>query len=426
MLKSQELQIKMSDVRNALNTSLTEETPDVEKRNENVQTLIKLESEYKAALALEATEMRQHEEGSETSISPYLRLKEKVSIGNYIDAALQMRQLDGAEAEFNKELGISQMGSNLPVELIAPAVEMRVDAVTSPGVVNRYPAGRFLDRVMAGTHATYLGISYDDVAVGQPIHTIMTGGTEAGMVAPGEQHDAIAATFTTATLTPKRLSARYVWRVEDVAKLAGLEAALQRDLSRVMAEHMDYSILMGDTDATGTAADIEGLTADTNVDTIDIDFYSGAAEPYGIEVEKVMRAFSAQVDGYYARTMQEMRILIAAHINSTALSSFTDKTVTTEFAIETLRRAGLTWQVHEKLGGAVAAGRLADNAVVGFASRPIHRTGVAVAAMWPTVSLIRDPYSGAGKGEIALTATGLWDFKVLRQKSFFKITLDNS
>ena len=46
--------------------------------------------------------------------------------------------------------------------------------------------------------------------------------------------------------------------------------------------------------------------------------------------------------------------------------------------------------------------------------------------MWPTVSLIRDPYTGAGKGEIALTALALWDFKILRSESFYKVTNDES
>ena len=44
--------------------------------------------------------------------------------------------------------------------------------------------------------------------------------------------------------------------------------------------------------------------------------------------------------------------------------------------------------------------------------------GRAVSPMWPSIGLIRDPYSGAAKGEIVLTATVLFNFKILDESGF--------
>ena len=300
---------------------------------------------------------------------------------------------------------------------------MRVDAVTSPGVVNRQPGGRFLDRVMQDTYAAFLGITFDSVAVGTPIHTVMTGGTTAAMVEPGAQHDAAAATFAIATLTPKRMSARYVWRVEDVAKLEGLEAALQRDLSRVMAINMDNALISGQDSAGGAEADIGGIVGEANAQTVDIDLY-GANAAAGVEVAKILAGFAGLVDGTYAKELTELRTLMTVDVNQLAISTFMAGNQNNMTQRAVLRQAGLDWVVHETLGGGGVA--VPDNGVAAVGSRPRHREGVAVQAVWPTVSLIRDPYTGAGKGEIALTALALWDFKILRSESFYKVTNDES
>ena len=35
--------------------------------------------------------------------------------------------------------------------------------------------------------------------------------------------------------------------------------------------------------------------------------------------------------------------------------------------------------------------------------------GDSIAAVWPAIELIRDPYTAAAKGQVALTAITLWD-----------------
>ena len=55
----------------------------------------------------------------------------------------------------------------------------------------------------------------------------------------------------------------------------------------------------------------------------------------------------------------------------------------------------------------------------------IHANGLGdlniVAAVWEAGELIRDPYSGAAKGEVALTLCYLWDFGIPRTDNFARI-----
>ena len=44
-----------------------------------------------------------------------------------------------------------------------------------------------------------------------------------------------------------------------------------------------------------------------------------------------------------------------------------------------------------------------------------------VAAVWEAAQLIRDPYTGAKSGEVALTLSHLWGFKLPRPSNFARV-----
>ena len=56
-----------------------------------------------------------------------------------------------------------------------------------------------------------------------------------------------------------------------------------------------------------------------------------------------------------------------------------------------------------------------------FIGRGRGITGAGVAAVWNAGELIRDPYSGAAKGEIALTLNYLWGLKFPRPTQFARL-----
>ena len=83
---------------------------------------------------------------------------------------------------------------------------------------------------------------------------------------------------------------------------------------------------------------------------------------------------------------------------------------------EFLRRFGLSWVTRGEIEAATTADKFA--AFVGL-SRGLE--GAGVAAVWEAGELIRDPYSGAAKGEVALTLSYLWNFGLPRASNFARI-----
>ena len=49
-----------------------------------------------------------------------------------------------------------------------------------------------------------------------------------------------------------------------------------------------------------------------------------------------------------------------------------------------------------------------------YASLGMGLRGAVAMPVWDSVTLLRDPYSGAAEGQVALTASGMWNFKILR------------
>ena len=83
---------------------------------------------------------------------------------------------------------------------------------------------------------------------------------------------------------------------------------------------------------------------------------------------------------------------------------------------EFLMRWGLGWVTRGEIEAATAADDF--GAFVGL-GRGLDGSGVA--AVWEAGELIRDPYSGAAKGEVALTLCYLWDFALPRASNFARV-----
>ena len=67
--------------------------------------------------------------------------------------------------------------------------------------------------------------------------------------------DAEAGAFTGFSLDPIRLTARYLFRVEDTYRLRNFESILRRDLAAVMSDQMDNQVINGD----GVAPNVNGF-----------------------------------------------------------------------------------------------------------------------------------------------------------------------
>ena len=81
-----------------------------------------------------------------------------------------------------------------------------------------------------------------------------------------------------------------------------------------------------------------------------------------------------------------------------------------------LRTAGLSWMARGEIEADTANGDFGA-----FVGRARGIDGASVAAVWEAGELIRDPYSGAAKGEVALTLCYLWNFGLVRATNFARI-----
>ena len=225
-----------------------------------------LEVEYRdsgiklqALLAVEADERQQAErEAAELgSLDPETRevaaLRSKSSVCSYVKAALEMRALDGPEAELNSALS---MGSHqFPLEMLAPPEQRQTTAVDVS--VNQ---GSWLDRLFNGTAAQYLGVTFQSVGSGVASFPVTTAGATAAQLDKSGAAAAAAWTVGITELRPKRNAVNAIFSIEDVARIGpGLEAALQRDLRSAMIEGVDRVIFKGDLTPTAAGADIVGL-----------------------------------------------------------------------------------------------------------------------------------------------------------------------
>ena len=243
------------------------------------------------------------------------------------------------------------------------------------------------------------------VPVGAANYPIMTGGATASQVAVETRVDSDAATFTGHDLSPLRLSARYRFAIEDTAKLPNFEAALRMDLDSVISDQMDHQIINGN----GTAPNVRGFVHELTTVT----------NPTAVTTwAQHLKDFTDQVDGINAFELMHLRSVITKE-------AFT--------YLETLFRTGTTDNgpresaceyVKSRTASQMVSSRMPHTAnnstgLIALSSYPGRN---AVAPLWRSMEVIRDPYSHAAEGQVALTAIVLWNFKVLREAgwSLFK------
>ena len=125
MRRIAEIQLRQSEIRQAVNGN--EELPD--ERAEELRTeATALEEEYRALLR-EAEADREKREAD----AQFGQLQDRIECRNYLAAVVNDRSVDGAEAEFNKELQLGDRGQMPWAALVAreDRQEERADAVAS-------------------------------------------------------------------------------------------------------------------------------------------------------------------------------------------------------------------------------------------------------------------------------------------------------
>ena len=210
----------------------------------------------------------------------------------------------------------------------------------------------------------------------------MTGGTTADVRSDGVAKDAEEATFTTKTISPVRAQARYLFGVETTVRVDGVENALRADARSVLADKLDSLAINGQAAVTDTSPAVEGILSAITAPT-DPTSSAGADE--------FLDAFLDRIDGKYSVDASNVRLLINADAYKRARKQ---KTSTGDFLF----------------GRLPATDRIRASANLPATSSTISQgltyTGGRVGMyqpVWRGIQVVRDPYTRAANGQVALT-----------------------
>ena len=328
-------------------------------------------------------------------------LRAKSSVTAYVKAAVEMRSVDGAEREYNSAL---KMGvDRFPLALLAPEERQTtaVDVSITPQT--------WLDRLFDQTAAQRLGVSFRSVQPGVASFPVTTAGASATQLDKSGAAAAAAWTIGITEMKPKRNSVSAIFSIEDVQRIGpGLEDALQRDLRSALVEGIDATIFKGDATPTAAAADVVGLqTAAISEFTL--------TQTNKVKGGMVLAALAAYIDGRHATSPADINIVLSVGSNVLWMTQ-AQSAVENQTIAQFLRESGISWSTRGGIDTNTANGDF--GAYVGL-NQGVE--GAAIAAVWESASMLRDPWSGSTKGEVGIVLNTLWDFAIPRPANFKRL-----
>ena len=432
MTNKQKLEIRLSEVRSRLNeiAGFEGEAFTEEIRNEAAQIQAEyadLEVRHRAAITGEAEdearmrgEFRDDAEGAEIR-----SLMGAVSIADYLTPASVGTGIEGRARELNAALKVEAAGKSggvaVPWAVLAgptPAPEKRsadeTRAFTTTGNYGGGVAQRpILQRLFGPGILDALGVRVDSVPSGRTEWPLITGGVAPAQAVEGTAAaDAVAATFTTETLKPKRLTGKYEFTHEQAAQVPDIEQALRRDLADAVKAKMSDLALNGDESTNPQEPDgfYLKLTAPMNPPAVaTYDVYGGA--------------HALAVDGIHAQNEMEVSSVIGVESYQHAAAVY--QAGSGESGSQALAKRSMMCMASSYVPAAPTSG--ADEGVQ--KGNIFHAAGPngggpdmradSVAAVWPTLEIIRDPYSQASQG-VVLTWVTLFDMEAAFRSAAYR------
>ena len=402
MLKSHTLQLEQSELREQINGYLAMETELTTENRADLDTLTKrgiaLELELRASLVSESSSAETRTWKDDGEGREIRQMLSAVSIHDYMFAAVAGKGIEGRAAELNAALEVPIIGASGGVAIPWAALEVR--AFTDTGDLGGGTGQRpVLERLFGPGIMDTLGVRLDAVPYGLAQWPLITSGTTLAMKAEGSAADAaVAAAFNTETLKPKRLTGRFEFTHEQNAEVANLEEYLRKDLVDDAKSKMEMLAITGNeaTNSHEPSGFLEKLTAQNN---------PTATTTYG----EYAGAHAVAVDGIHASMETEVSSVIG--VASYRHAATIIQTGSGESGSEALKRRSMTCMASSYIP-APAGANLNQNGNIFHLAGPNGGAmrGDSVAAIWPTLEIIRDIYTQASQG-VVLTTVMLWDLE---------------
>ena len=425
MTNAQKLALRLSQIRQKLNELSGKDGELTDTEQGEMRTLTdefpRVEERWRAATVAEGDEEvaaagDDADSPGDGEAAEVRRLRGSVRLTDYLNPAAGGVGLSGAAAELNAALGAPAVGPGggiaVPWAMLdTPELsEHRRDPDGAPErraftTTGNYAGGigqrPILERLFGMDILSALGVRIDSVPAGRTEWPLLTGGVAPDQKAEGTAADTpVAATFATETLKPKRLTGAYEYTHEQAAQVTELEAALRRDLADAVRSKMSDLALNGDENTNAHEPDgfLTVLSAPTDP-TAETDYATYAA------------SHAANVDGIHASRETEVSSVIGVASYRHAAGVF--QSGSGESGSEALMRRSMSCMASSFVPAAAGANSIQNGNI--FHSAGPNGGGAAmrgdsVAAVWPTLEVIRDIYTQASQG-VKLTWVALWDLQ---------------
>ena len=435
MTTSQKITIRMSEVRERLNEIAGLEgdafTDEIRSESETLQTEYKdLETRFRSAVIAEGDDEGRAAGqfgGGDGEAAEIRGLLDRVTLTDYLSPAASGAATSGAAAELNAALKVPTAGKDGAVSVpwamleTVGRIETRQEegtgetraATTTAELAGGVAQRSILQRLFGPDILDALGVRIDSVPAGRTEWPLITGGVDPAMKAEGTAaDDAVKADFDTETLKPKRLTGKYEYTHEMAAQVQDLEMALRRDLADAVRSKMNALILSGNETTNPQEPDgfLTKLTAPTapSAESTYADYAGSHADA---------------VDGLHAGMETEVSSVIGVAAYRHAAGVF--QAGSGESGSEALKRrsARCMSSVYIPAPPTAGAGQNIQNGNVFHAAGPngggAALRGDSIAAVWPTLEVIRDIYSQASTG-VVLTWVTLWDAETAFRAGAYK------
>ena len=420
MTNKQKIELRLSKVRSRLNEIAGMDgdafTDEVRAELDGLEfEYADLERRHRAAILSQADEERAavglFPDGSTDQDGAEVRqLLGRVTLSDYLGPAAAGAGIRGAAAELNAALEVPEAGPSggvaVPWRMLAP-VEQRAFTTTSAndGPEMQRP---ILQRLFGPGIMNSLGVRLDSVPVGRAEWPLITSGVSPAQTKePDAAAAAVTAGFSYANLKPKRLTGVYEYTHEMAASVADLEAALRRDLADAVKANMEQQIVNGTAPTNQNPQNVQGFI--TKLTGADLSASVATAADYG-------KLHALAVDGIHASTEGEVMSVIGDETYQHAAGVYI--TGSGESGSELLKRRSGGCRASTYIPAIASKKQSAILHAAGSNGGGIMR-GDSVAAVWPTLEVIRDIYTKASQG-VVLTWVSLWDAVVAFRSSAYK------
>ena len=435
MTQAQKLSIRLSEIRQRLNTIASlpaaDVTDDIRTEADTLGTEYQgAETQHRAAIVAEADETRAAEgafgngDGEPAEVRALLG---RVSIADYLNPAAGGMGLAGAAVELAGALEVQTVGEKggvaVPWRVLAGAApEARAAtgehrAFTTTGQNDGSTMQRpILQRLFGPGILDSLGVRMDTVPVGMSEWPLVATGVSPAQAKEGAAAAAaVAMTFDYAVLKPKRLTGRYEYTHEAAASVSDLEQALRRDLADAIKAQMSHQIINA---AAPTNANPQHILGGGFLVKIAAPGDAAATAVYA----DYAGAHAGGIDGIHAETEREVSSVIGVDVYKHAATVY--QAGSGESGSEALGRRSAGCRASSFIPAAPGSGQAKNNIFHLAGPNGGMMRGDSIAAVWPTLEVIRDIYSQASQG-VVLTWVTLWDASVaFREDAYQRIAFD--